>query len=1073
MFCHALSEDDALETGNSDGLVLKIKPECLQHQIAVPEIEYDPEGAELLGTGVLRPDPHSLKSEPPENAKTCSSSGKVKFSAVKKSGIRKCFKCNLKLRTQSSMLRHMEKQHPGFDVSSIFKTKRRRKRLIRETDASDLGVAEQVRPRNEPILLLTPLEELPVSLLPTAVDAGPAAENPLSILSERKGLSPEKPDERGTPVQPDVAVENASERPKRRRKKSRTYSPEDVSRARPKRRKKRRAVSGLFAVSALQQSIEPRDSSAGDLLTVPPEENSVDPGQSQAKAASVPPAENSVDPGQSQAKAASVRPVGTSYDGLPEKPTAKKKPEVPSRYECEFCGREFLFRRQLVYHVNSMHINDDKFKCQYCGRFYGSTACLRDHVQVIHEGFMRFKCHLCPKGFPRIHRLDEHLHVAHNLPMPENETPSERRERIRAFPRLRSESDSGTDDPSAKSTTLQQITVRRLKPHRHQVRFCRKTEFRCSHCRSRFAKIKDRDAHLTTVHPDKYPFRCASCDRPCPSETHLRLHLTLMHREDDEARPFACSMCPRRFVTEWNLRVHQHQTHEETAICSCEWCGQVFVTYWRRTKHMQKEHPEVTGTFHCLFCKAVFHRAANHRKHMARYHKSEFEKCGVPDVPRFQCPHCGKSYSAVSNLRSHISNYHKPLKPFACAQCTKTYNRSSLLHRHVLHVHNVDPTKTPAYAKMVNSHSRFTCQHCGQFYTTPRNLSRHLQLVHEEPAKALSTALFQRTCTLCKRHFSSSSHLRSHIKYFHKGGVTFRCPECSVAFASAFSLQKHKFKCHGDSVSDTCLPTGQDIFTCEICPSKFVCISHLEDHMKFVHNSRIAKTETGETRRDFVCFPCDICKKLYIGRSALQRHLTRVHNTNTETPPPSPPPEGVLASIPCHECPECGLAFQRAHCLQKHINREHNASMEMPPEAAAASPSCHECPHCGRTFPRNRFLKRHLNKEHNDKAAKTEAGQTRRNFVCFPCDMCKKFYFLRSTLRKHRAQAHDCKETTPLPEGVLASMPCHECPQCGRAFRSICYFQRHMDREHKAPTVETTPSEDVQPTTASNSSGTP
>ncbi|KAL7058068.1 hypothetical protein AAHC03_016949 [Spirometra sp. Aus1] len=1001
MFCHALSENDTLETENSGGLVLKIKPECLQHQIAGPEIEYDPEGPDLLGTGVLRPDPLSIKSEPLENAKNRPSSGKLRLSAVNKS-----------------------------------------------------GAADQVRPRAEPVLQLTPLEELPVSLLPTTADAAPAAENSPSILSEQKGSSPEKPEERGTSVQPDVAVENASERPKRRRKKSRTYSPEDVSRAKPKRRKKRRAVTEISAVPTLQQTIEQQDPSAGDLLTVPPEENSVDPGQSQAKAAS-------------------VRPVGTSYDELPEKPYAKKKPEVPSRYECEFCGREFLFRRLLVYHVNSTHSNDDKFKCQYCGRFYGSTACLRDHVQVIHEGFMRFKCHLCPKGFPRIRRLDEHLHVAHNLPMPENETRSERRERIRAFPRLRSENDSGTDDPSTSSTTLQQSTMRRLKLHRHQERFCRKTEFKCSHCRSRFAKIKDRDAHLTTVHPDKYPFRCSSCDRPCPSEAHLRLHLTLMHREDDEARPFACSMCPRRFVTEWNLRVHQHQTHDETAICSCEWCGQVFITYWRRTKHMQKEHPEVSGTFHCLFCKAVFHRAANHRKHMAQYHKSEFEKCEVPDVPRFQCPHCGKSYSAVSNLRSHISNYHKPLKPFACAQCTKTYNRSSLLHRHVLHVHNVDPTKTPAYAKVVTSHSRFTCQHCGQFYTTPRNLSRHLQHVHEEPVKALSTALFQRTCTLCKRHFSSSSHLRSHIKYFHKGGVTFRCPECSVAFASALSLQKHKFKCHADSVSDTCLPSGQDVFSCEICPSKFVCISHLEDHMKFVHNSRIAKTETGETRRDFVCFPCDICKKLYIGRSALQRHLTRVHNSNTETPLPPPPPEGVLASVPCHECPECGLAFQRVHSLQKHVDREHNASMEMPPESAVASMSCHECPHCGRAFPRNRFLKRHVKKEHNVKAAKTEAGRTRRNFVCFPCDMCKKFYFRRSTLRRHRAEAHDCTETTPLPEGVLTSMPCHECPQCGRAFRSICYFQKHMDREHKAPMVETTLSEDVQPTTASNSSGTP
>uniref|UniRef100_A0A0X3PNW5 Zinc finger protein 99 n=2 Tax=Schistocephalus solidus TaxID=70667 RepID=A0A0X3PNW5_SCHSO len=950
MSCHAVNDNDILTTEESSNLIFKIKPEYLQHKLADPKIEYDPETPDLLGTGVLRPDPLSLKPEPFENSTTSyRPPRKHRFS-----GLRKCSECNLKFWTPISMLEHMEQRHPGVGVSSIFKTRRRKKRSVPETD-----------------------ESTSVSSSMSTVDVQTAAECLLTNSSEQKKLSPEKPDENETSA----------------------HNLGDVSAASPQKRTKRAEA--------------------------------------------------------------------TSAKVLPERPKRKKMSDVPSRFECEFCGRVFAFRRQIVYHLNSMHSTNDRFKCQYCGRFYGAIASLRDHVQVIHERLMRFKCHVCARGFSRLSRLDRHLHESHNLPLPENETPSERKKRTLAFVQLHSQNAPETDDPSAKlteSTMPKQVNVRRLKPHRHLVPLRRDPRLKCSHCGITFAKIKNRDAHLKRVHADKYPFKCASCAKPFPTVSHLNLHLTFVHREDAEALPFSCNICQQKFVSAWHLRVHQNRTHVETSICSCEWCGQLFATYWLRTKHLQKEHPDAAGPFRCLFCRATFQRAANHRKHMARDHKSEFEKCGVSDVPQFQCPHCSKSYSLAANLRTHINSIHKPPKPLACAHCNKSYDHPSLLHRHVLQIHNVDPTKTPAYSKLANTLSRFTCEHCGQFYTSPTNLGRHLRLVHGAPAKVLTTALFKRTCTLCKRHFSSYSHLRNHIECFHKGDVAFRCHDCDVVFTSAPSLQKHKLQFHEGSVSTDGLPTGQDTFDCELCPSKFACRSHLEDHMRFTHNCRITKTDIGETRKEFVCFPCDICKKLYIGKSALQRHLARVHGTDTS--PTLPPPEGVLASMPCHECLQCGRAFQRVRSLHWHMYMKHNA--------AVANLRCQECPHCDRVFLRSPYLKRHVEKKHKDMATKAETEGKRNSFVSLFCDLCTKPYSGLSALRRHRAKAHNSNTETsssppPAPqsqEEVVESMPSHECSHCGRTFRSFRFFQKHMNSEHNGSIFETA----VQPTTAPNSS---
>ncbi|KAL0839934.1 hypothetical protein ABMA28_016550 [Loxostege sticticalis] len=66
--------------------------------------------------------------------------------------------------------------------------------------------------------------------------------------------------------------------------------------------------------------------------------------------------------------------------------------------KCEECGREFRQWSDLKYHKSSIHSNQKHFKCEFCGKEFARKYSLNLHRRI-HTGERNYKCEYCNKSF--------------------------------------------------------------------------------------------------------------------------------------------------------------------------------------------------------------------------------------------------------------------------------------------------------------------------------------------------------------------------------------------------------------------------------------------------------------------------------------------------------------------------------------------------------------------------------------------------------------------------------------------------------------------------------------------------
>ncbi|XP_073716520.1 uncharacterized protein [Misgurnus anguillicaudatus] len=155
----------------------------------------------------------------------------------------------------------------------------------------------------------------------------------------------------------------------------------------------------------------------------------------------------------------------------------KKKKTKNNLFDCEHCGKNFVFLSYLKIHMKT-HSGVKSFKCTECNKYFTSKGNLDVH-QRIHTGEKPYKCPHCKKRFRYKPYLKKHVRI-HT-----NERPYQCSECGKTF----------TDLGSLKS---------------HQKTHSEEKPYQCSYCDKRFRHKSQLIVH-ERLHTGEKPYLCSYC----------------------------------------------------------------------------------------------------------------------------------------------------------------------------------------------------------------------------------------------------------------------------------------------------------------------------------------------------------------------------------------------------------------------------------------------------------------------------------------------------------------------------------------------------------------------------------
>ena len=511
------------------------------------------------------------------------------------------------------------------------------------------------------------------------------------------------------------------------------------------------------------------------------------------------------------------RQINDEKEPIVNENTAENDPEgtqeKEKKHKCGQCEKAFSRAQHLRRHIDSVHEGQKNYNCEFCVKVFSRSDKLIRHINNVHDGLKNaVNCELCDKSFYGKKSLKKHIKAVHEAkiqPKIDVEYDGDGNEdfvmngteeynpwavgQLEDFlyfccPEcdVRNQSKElflqhAIEHPLAKET-LHLLFGLKTEPFEEDINFDQNNEDNGDNSlfypaveygdendtidNSKKTKIKKKRKRSDTK-PDS--FNCSYCEKTFGRNEHLKRHVNSVH----EGEKFDCTFCEKSFSRKDKLKIHLKYVHRDSTIPS--------------TKLEQENQHNRKNESQCVKVKAepIDENDQQMNRTQLEYQnniKHEIKDSSQDDafvsqkminepLQTFVCETCGKEFSRRDYLKAHIMNIHE--HPRKCKVCDETFMTAKTLRSHISDMH---PERVHEVLK------KYTCDLCGQQFTRPSYLKKHIEVTHEGKRP--------HSCEFCGKSFSYRSSVIIHIKSIHEGD-RYQCEICQNYFTQPQALKLH------------------------------------------------------------------------------------------------------------------------------------------------------------------------------------------------------------------------------------------------------------------------------------------